>query len=118
STAAYDDYFVGYTIKITGGTGVGQTAVVTDYNYATKTFTVSPAFTTAPGSGSVYSLTPNVLTTGYTYDDAGMTSTVMDPKGVFGKNFYDRAGRLTKSVEAYVDGSPDSAGDRATEYTY
>ncbi|MCI0643223.1 MAG: hypothetical protein L0Y72_03865 [Gemmataceae bacterium] len=32
--------------------------------------------------------------------------------------FYDNLGRTTKTIEAYVDGTPDTNSDRTTEFTY
>jgi len=48
-----DDYFNTYTIKITDGTGEGQTATVTDYDGTLGKFTFA-AITTAPDSTSRY----------------------------------------------------------------
>ena len=37
---------------------------------------------------------------------------------IVGKTFYDALGRTTKTVEAYVDGTPSDTDDKTTEYTY
>jgi hypothetical protein len=53
SAAAFaDDELVGMIVVTTGGTGVGQARVITDYVSSTDTATVSPNWTTTP-SGTV-----------------------------------------------------------------
>lgn len=52
AAAFADDELVGCVVLITGGTGVGQVRVITDYVSATDTATVSPDFTTTP-SGTI-----------------------------------------------------------------
>ena len=66
-----DDYFNGWTIRIIDGTGVGQSALVTNYTGATGTFEFA-AITTAPGATSVYMVTPpaNLHPAGQQYDNA------------------------------------------------
>jgi uncharacterized delta-60 repeat protein/RHS repeat-associated protein len=112
------DFFLGYTLKITGGTGSGQVRTVTGYNASTKTFTVSPAFTTAPNSTSTYSLTPNALVTSYNYDAAENSQSTTDPRALVTKTFYDGLDRVKKVVENYTGSSPSGDADRTTEYTY
>jgi len=69
-------YFVGYQITITAGTGSGQTSVVTGWNSATGTFTVSPSWGGAsPNSTSVYNLTPGPVTGTAA---SGSTTTLVD----------------------------------------
>lgn len=51
-----DDYWVGYNITITAGTGSGQTKVVNDFVSATNTLTVDSAWTTLPDNTSEYAL--------------------------------------------------------------
>ena len=50
--------FVGYELAITSGAAAGQRSFVTDFDNASKTFTVFPPFTTAPASGNAYELRP------------------------------------------------------------
>lgn len=52
-----DDRVNGCQIEITGGTGFGQARYITDYDNATDTATVSPAWTTVPDNTSTYQLT-------------------------------------------------------------
>jgi RHS repeat-associated protein/uncharacterized delta-60 repeat protein len=86
--------------------------LIYDVDYGTNGAT---AVTSAP---AVNAWPAAALVTAYAYTDAGYTDTVTDPRGTVTKSFYDKAGRVTKVVEAYADGSPDAASDRVTEYTY
>jgi hypothetical protein len=45
-------------IMITGGTGAGQTRLITAYNGTTKIATVVPNWTTNPAAGSIYQVIP------------------------------------------------------------
>lgn len=51
-----DDYYNGQLLNIIGGTGSGQTRLVTDYVGSTKTATVSPNWNTTPATGSSFDL--------------------------------------------------------------
>jgi len=53
SNAVNGDY-VGMTLQTTGGTGNGQTRTITGYDGATRTATVSPAWTTTPDATTTY----------------------------------------------------------------
>jgi hypothetical protein len=53
-SSAVNDYYNGMTVTISSGTGSGQSASITDYVGSTKVATA--AFTTAPASNSVYSI--------------------------------------------------------------
>jgi hypothetical protein len=54
--SAVDGTYVPLRIRITSGTGVGQTRVITGYVGATKVATVTPAWTTPPDATSDYSI--------------------------------------------------------------
>jgi hypothetical protein len=56
ASSGSDDYYNGLYITITGGTGAGQTRIITDYVGATKVATVDSAWTTSPNSTSTYSI--------------------------------------------------------------
>jgi hypothetical protein len=58
SSFTSDDQPNGMFIKITAGTGAGQTRHVEDYVASTKVLTVYPAWTTAPDATSNYSVDP------------------------------------------------------------
>lgn len=55
-----DDIYNGSTIKITGGTGSGQTRIISDYVHATKVATVSENWTTQPDNTSTFTITSMV----------------------------------------------------------
>ena len=72
-----DDYFNGWTIKITGGTGKGSYAVVSDYTGATGIFTVVDWLTisgvgggTDPAANDSYTVEPanNLHPAGFRFD--------------------------------------------------
>lgn len=54
-------FYVGYYLRITGGTASGYLGKVITYTGSNKTATVSPAFSAAPDSTSVYALYGNVF---------------------------------------------------------
>lgn len=60
SALANDDIYNGSTITITGGTGVGQVRVISDYVGSTKVATVSVAFTVTPDNTSLFSVASQV----------------------------------------------------------
>jgi len=54
--SAADGSYTGLTVTITSGTGAGQSRKITGYTGSTKVATVSPAWTTTPGSTSAYAI--------------------------------------------------------------
>ena len=88
-----DDFYNGMTLTITGGTGVGQTKVITDWVLSTVTATVS-TWTTDPDSTSTYEVNSSGMgIVGHT-DEFIIRSQL-------GKNFYvfdDVAGGLHGGV--------------------
>ena len=56
ANSSNDDIYKNQYIRISDGTGKGQTRPITAYNSSTKVATVSPAWTVNPTSGSVYSI--------------------------------------------------------------
>lgn len=56
--SATNDLYNGQLVVITGGTGVGQVRVITDYVGATKVATIDPDWATAPDNTSTYALVP------------------------------------------------------------
>jgi hypothetical protein len=61
--SAVDDYYVGMSVEITGGTGDGQTGVIIAYDGTTKIATVAKTWAAAPDATSEYSIGANVLYT-------------------------------------------------------
>jgi hypothetical protein len=61
--SATDDYYVGMSIEITGGTGDGQAGEIIAYNGTTKVATVAKAWATPPDETSEYSIGANALYT-------------------------------------------------------
>lgn len=59
-TAGDDDY-IGMVLATTGGTGSGQTCVVTDFDATTKIATVFPAWTVVPDVTTTYVIHANAL---------------------------------------------------------
>lgn len=55
-SSATNDFYNNMYVTITGGTGVGQVRLITDYVGATKVATVHTAWTTIPDATSTYSL--------------------------------------------------------------
>jgi len=58
SSFSANDQPNGMYVKITSGTGAGQTRVIQDYVGSSKLATVYPAWDTAPNNGSSYSVQP------------------------------------------------------------
>jgi len=54
SASATNDYYNGSLVTIVGGTGAGQSRVISDYVGATKVATVAKAWATNPSSDSVF----------------------------------------------------------------
>jgi len=59
-SSAVDDFYLGMPIRITGGTGSGQSSMIVDYNGTTKVATVLTNWTTQPTATSTYSIDANV----------------------------------------------------------
>lgn len=55
-SSSTDDYYAGWTIRTTGGTGSGQRRWIADYDGTTLVATVSPAWDTAPDETTTYRL--------------------------------------------------------------
>lgn len=63
SASATDDFYNGWEVTITSGTGSGQTRTISDYVGSTKVATVSSAWTTPPNATSTYSLLRTAVAT-------------------------------------------------------
>lgn len=80
-SAYIDDYFNGWTIEITAGTGSGETKTVSDFVSLTGTITVSVNWTTNPDGTSEYELS----STGFGEPATGPTATMHTLDDVFDK---------------------------------
>ena len=54
SASATNDAYNGFTLRIIGGSGMGQSRAITAYNGTTKVATVSPNWVTVPDNSSIY----------------------------------------------------------------
>jgi hypothetical protein len=59
NAAAVNNTYKSNFIVITGGTGIGQTRLITAYNGSTKQANVVPNWVTNPAAGSIYQVIPN-----------------------------------------------------------
>lgn len=88
-----DDFYIGDVVQIVGGTGAGQSRIITDYVGSTKVATVDTAWTTNPSSDSVFVLIPQgiVGVTGTDVAEAvlGATAASYDDAGTIGEKIND-----------------------------
>ncbi len=63
TTSITKNAYVGMTIELTGGTGMGQSRVVTGFNEVTSTATVNPAWVTTPTVTTTYAIAEDLLST-------------------------------------------------------
>jgi hypothetical protein len=61
TASAVDNAYAGLTIRTTGGTGAGQSAVIKSYVGATKVATLTANLTTPPDATTVYSIDAQVV---------------------------------------------------------
>lgn len=61
AAGASDDMYNGMPIVTTGGTGSGQTRIITDYVTSTKVATVDAAWTVTPDATTTYSISANQI---------------------------------------------------------
>src|SRR5581483_7758072 len=54
----------------------------------------------------------NTLITEYAYNPAGRLETIVDPRGIVSKLYYDALGRTIKTIENYQDGEPSDSDDK------
>ena len=71
SASSTTDFYVGQWVYLTGGTGVGQSRVITAYNGTTKVATITPNWATNPDVTSTFAIYPaaaiNLVNTITTY---------------------------------------------------
>lgn len=73
--SASDDFYNGWLVTITGGTGSGQINKISDYDGASKVADVENTWTTTPDNTSTYSLVqyPHAPAAGHVYDSGDVT---------------------------------------------
>jgi hypothetical protein len=67
---------------------------------------------------SVPTRSDTILVTSMTYTSAGYVDEVTDPKGIVSKTYHDVAGRTTKTIAAYTNGTPTASSNQTTTYAY
>ena len=113
----------------TGALGTPSTGVKARVSYSVNYYDLGDRLTdsvdvgTNGGSaytrpGTVPSRSDTVLVNSYGYNAAGWLETTTDPKGLIGKQFYDLAGRTSKTIENYVNGVVSDVDDKTVEYGY
>ena len=105
-----DDFYIGDVVQIIGGTGAGQSRIITDYVGSTKVATVDTAWTTNPSSDSVFALIPQGIV-GVTETDVAeavldATASSHNTAGTIGNkiNSIGAGGGSAPSVEDIVAG--------------
>lgn len=62
SASSTNDIYNGDRVEIVGGTGLGENAIITDYDGTSKVATVTPAFVITPDATSEYQIVPATST--------------------------------------------------------
>jgi hypothetical protein len=91
TTSTADNAYAGMTIRITAGTGAGQSRVISTYNATSAVATVTTAWSTTPDSTSRYVIVENMLgTSGFSLHNRGADCAVASatPKRKFVSNIY------------------------------
>lgn len=109
ATSFANDIVNGATLVITGGTGVGQQRVITDWVSSTDTATVD-TWTTTPDNTSTYIVlpTPPVPATTVTNISGSLSGSVGSVTGNVGGNVVGSVGSVTGNVGGNVTGSVGS----------
>ncbi len=68
--------------------------------------------------GSIPASTASILVDRTAYNAAGLVFATVNPLGIENRTEYDATGKVAKLIENYVDGIPDGASDRTTQYAY
>ena len=140
SASSTDDYYNGLWVYVTGGTGVGQARLITDYVGSTKVATIAPNWVTNPDNTSTFALlatagvdlelwrtsVPSALISGrvdantqatassLTFDLTGSVSgAVGSVTGNVGGNVVGSVGSVTGNVGGNVTGSIGSLATQA-----
>lgn len=68
--------------------------------------------------GSIPESSATLLVTLYTYNDAGLLDTTIDPRGLVTKTEQDALGRTREVITDYTDGTPTNSSNQITQYGY
>jgi RHS repeat-associated protein len=105
----------GVSSSITAATTEGRLSITTHYYDSRNRPIATALYGTNSASGNAadftYSSTvptrsDTVLVTSRVYNDDGTVQSVTGPKGIVTRHTYDDAGRTTKTIRNYVDGTP------------
>jgi len=113
----------------TGALGTASTGVKARVSYAASYYDGADRLTNTVDVGtnggstytrpsSVPSRSDTVLVVTTAYNSAGLAWKVTDPKGIESRKTFDALGRVTKTIENYVDGTVSDTDDKTTESTY
>jgi len=128
AASSTDDAYNGYTIETTGGTGSGQTAIISDYDGTTKVATV-PTWGTNPDATTTYEIN-NLQAISMLYRsnhdgidglDIRIFQTEIEmsaPDGTVVLGFNDTTGGLSTSTSLSPEGSGNYYGDADYDVDY
>jgi RHS repeat-associated protein len=113
----------------TGALGTASTGVKARVTYAASYYDGADRLTgvvdVGSNGGSSYtrpssapSRSDTVLVTTTAYNSAGLAWKLTDPRGIETRSTFDALGRVTKTIENYVDGVVSDTDDKTTEFTY
>ena len=113
----------------TGALGTATTGVKARVSYAASYYDGADRLTNTVDVGtnggssytrpsSVPSRSDTVLVVTTAYNSAGLAWKVTDSKGIESRSYFDALGRVTKTIENYVDGVVSDTDDKTTESTY
>ncbi len=97
-TTTINDAFVGMEIRLTGGTGSGQSATITGYDGTTRLATIFPALATAPDATTTYTITHRQ--TNSTLSGVATFDSVVFAEHVWGADA-DRSDRISSQIGTF-----------------
>lgn len=80
--SSVDQFFDHARIVIIGGTGIGQEAIITDYDGTSKVCIIAPDWRTTPDNTSEYEIVPGVVHSQTNHDGYANESVYVGPSGV------------------------------------
>jgi prepilin-type N-terminal cleavage/methylation domain-containing protein len=119
NTATVNNAYSGMIIRTTGGSGAGQSRVISTYNGTTLVATVTLAWTTTPDSTTTYTIVENLLdTSGFSLKKRGAdcsTAAAADKRKFVSNIYYirDYATTVGDAIPTLMRSSFDPAGPAA-----